>query len=152
MIGVMLLILIWGLSQFMMHLLWKCVRSQSQNRHSTFESYAGPGEADFGRHGRLIVAFCMYIGLSAICVIILILLGSGLFHLLDQDRCSLHPSSSLVAQRERSRRSLSYRSSSDFWVTLVVYIPPSSAILKNEAKYQHPQSTSVVSQWLSLSL
>ena len=80
-IGVLLLLTTWGLSQFMMHLLWKCVKSQNQSGLSKVDSYGGIGEAALGRYGRLIVAFSMYTGLSAICVIILISLGSGLNHL-----------------------------------------------------------------------
>ena len=80
-IGVLLLVMTWSLSQFTMHLLWKCVQSQRAKGNLGIDSYGGIGGAALGNVGRLIVSFSMYIGLSAICVIIIILLGSGLFNL-----------------------------------------------------------------------
>jgi vesicular inhibitory amino acid transporter len=81
-VGICLLAVTWGLSQFMMHLLWKCIQAgRSRPDSAKFESYGGIGEAALGKYGRYIVSFSMYTGLSAICVIILILLGGGLFNL-----------------------------------------------------------------------
>jgi vesicular inhibitory amino acid transporter len=80
-IGVLLLLLTWGLSQFCMHLLWKCVQSQREKGNVELDSYGGVGHAALGRVGRIFVSISMYTGLSAICIIILILLGSGLYNL-----------------------------------------------------------------------
>ena len=80
-IGILLLILTWSLSQFMMHLLWKCVRSLQQRGETGIDSYGSIGHAALGKPGRIVVSVSMYLGLSAICVIIIILLGSGLFNL-----------------------------------------------------------------------
>jgi amino acid permease len=80
-VGILLLAATWSLSQYTMHLLWKCVQSQRSKGNLTIESYGGIGAAALGKYGRIIVSFSMYIGLSAICVIIIILLGSGLFNL-----------------------------------------------------------------------
>ena len=78
-IGVVLLLATWGLSQFMMHLLWKCIESEKRRGGAAIKSYGCIGEAALGKFGRYMVSFAMYLGLSAICVIILILLGQGLF-------------------------------------------------------------------------
>jgi hypothetical protein len=67
----------------MMHLLWKCVKSHNQSNLKKIDSYGGIGEAAMGFYGKIIVAFSMYTGLSAICVIILYLLGSGLYGLTE---------------------------------------------------------------------
>ena len=80
-IGILLLVLTWGLSQLMMHMLWRCIRAETRRGNSHIDSYGALGEAALGKFGRYIVSFATYTGLSAICVIILILLGSGFFNL-----------------------------------------------------------------------
>jgi vesicular inhibitory amino acid transporter len=75
-VGIALLLATWLLSQAMMHLLWKCMRS---NPGVDMTSYGSIGEAAMGRKGRVMVSIATYVGLSAICIIILILIGSSLF-------------------------------------------------------------------------
>lgn len=77
--GVLLLLVTWALSQFMMHLLWKCIMTERRRGVVVMDSYGSVGEAALGKPGRYLVSVATYIGLSAICVIILILLGGGLF-------------------------------------------------------------------------
>ena len=80
-VGVVLLAATWVLSQFMMHLLYKCINEGKRRGSLSMDSYGAIGEAALGKSGRYIVSIAMYTGLSAICVIILVLLGSGLFNL-----------------------------------------------------------------------
>ena len=82
-IGIVILLLTWALSQAMMHLLWKCIMAVSASGTVRISSYGDVGAAALGKAGRYAVAFATYSGLSAICVLILILLGSGLHDLTD---------------------------------------------------------------------
>ena len=82
-IGCVLLLLTWGLSQSMMHLLWRCTETAKQRYGHKIDSYGSIGEAALGKPGRYVVSFATYTGLSAICTIILILLGGGLKNLTE---------------------------------------------------------------------
>jgi amino acid permease len=80
-VGCLLLLITWGVSQTMMHLLWKCTETAKSKYDKTIDSYGSVGEAALGKPGRYVVAVATYTGLSAICTIIMILLGGGLYNL-----------------------------------------------------------------------
>ena len=78
-IGVLLLIVTWALTHAMMHLLYKCIQRARADGFKDINSYASIGNIAFGSMGRYAVAFSMYLGLSAICVILIQLSGLCLF-------------------------------------------------------------------------
>lgn len=79
--GILLLLGTWALSQSMMHLLWKSIMTVHMKGEVRIESYGDLGGCAYGNYGRYAVAFATYTGLSAICVIIMILAGMSLFQL-----------------------------------------------------------------------
>ncbi len=79
--GILLLLGTWALSQSMMHLLWKSIMTIHMKGEVRIESYGDLGGYAYGKVGRYAVAFATYTGLSAICVIIMILAGMSLFAL-----------------------------------------------------------------------
>lgn len=80
-LGILLLLGTWALSQGMMHLLWKSIMTVHMRGVERIESYGDLGGYAYGNVGRYAVAFATYTGLTAICVIIMILSGSSLFQL-----------------------------------------------------------------------
>jgi amino acid permease len=80
-IGVVLLLITWALTHSMMHLLYKCFQKARKQGFDGVHSYASIGNIAYGKIGKYAVAFSMYLGLSAICVILIQLLGMCLFNL-----------------------------------------------------------------------
>ena len=80
-IGILLLLVTWALTQSMMHLLFRCMETSRRSGSSKINSYAAIGEVAYGKIGKCAVAFSMYLGLSAICVILIQLTGMCLSQL-----------------------------------------------------------------------
>ena len=80
-IGILLLLVTWALTQSMMHLLFRCIQTARSTRSLQVDSYAAIGELAYGKKGKYAVAFAMYLGLSAICVILIQLTGMCLYQL-----------------------------------------------------------------------
>ena len=80
-IGILLLLVTWALTQSMMHLLFKCIQTARRSGNTNINSYSAIGDLAYGKIGKYAVAFSMYLGLSAICVILIQLTGMCLSQL-----------------------------------------------------------------------
>ncbi|KAF4650275.1 hypothetical protein FOZ61_000465 [Perkinsus olseni] len=79
-VGSLLISVAWGVSQYAIFLLWKCMVMAPDGKEK-FTSFPAIGRECFGRVGEVVVAVVLYADLLMVCSLLVILVGDGMHQL-----------------------------------------------------------------------
>ncbi|KAF4688786.1 hypothetical protein FOZ60_002451, partial [Perkinsus olseni] len=79
-VGSLLIFVAWGVSQYAIILLWKCMVMAPDGKEK-FTSFQAIGRECFGRVGEVVVAVVLYADLLMVCSLLVILVGDGMHQL-----------------------------------------------------------------------